>query len=98
MWLATKVAELIGKQVSKGAALQSFMTRPPFADRRPVMIGDDSTDLSAFAAAEFFGGKGLRVAGEFFGREAADFGGAAEVRQFLSALADSLEAREETRP
>jgi len=93
-----KVAELIGKQVSKGAALQGFMSHAPFADRRPVMIGDDSTDLSAFSAAEFLGGKGLRVAGEFFGREAADFGGAAEVRQFLSALADSLEAREETRP
>ncbi len=87
-----KVAELIDRQVSKGAALNSFMQKPPFADRRPIMIGDDRTDLSAFAAAERLGGKSLRVAGEFFGREAADFGGTAEVRQFLSALADVIAA------
>lgn len=81
------VAEAIPRAVSKGAALRDFMQRPPFAGRRPIMIGDDSGDLSAFEAAENLGGKGLRVAGEYFASAVADFSGTAEVRQWLGQLA-----------
>ena len=88
------VAEAIPRAASKGAALREFMQKPPFAGRLPVMIGDDSGDLSAFEAAESFGGKGLRVAGEFFAAQAADFSGTAEVRRWLAALVDGSMAKQ----
>ncbi len=87
-----KVAEVLQKHVSKGAAVQSFMHRPPFSDRLPIMIGDDATDVSAFEAVESFGGRGLRVAGEFFDEAQADFGGTYAVRQWLDELSDRIAA------
>ena len=45
---------------------------------------------SAFLAAEQLDGIGLRVAGEHFRAEASDFGGVADVRAWLEALADKL--------
>jgi trehalose 6-phosphate phosphatase len=87
-----KVAEVVQKHVSKGAAVQSFMHHAPFSDRLPVMIGDDFTDISAFEAVESFGGRGLRVAGEFFDPSVADFGGTADVRRWLVELSDSIAA------
>ncbi len=86
------VAEVIQKHVSKGAAVESFMHHAPFSARFPVVIGDDHTDLSAFQAAESLGGRGLRVAGEFFDAASADFGGTAEVRQWLLELSDRIAA------
>jgi trehalose 6-phosphate phosphatase len=86
------VVEVMDSNISKGAALHSFMQRPPFSGRRPIMIGDDVADLTAFAAAETFGGKGLRVAGEFFDAAGADFDGTAAVRQWLHKLADRISA------
>ncbi len=87
-----KVSEVIQKHVSKGAAVQSFMHQPPFSDRLPVMIGDDFTDISAFEAVESFGGRGLRVAGEFFEPSVADFDGTADVRRWLVDLSDRIAA------
>jgi len=89
-----KVLEIMPRLVSKGAALRRFMAHAPFAGRRPVVIGDDFTDLSCFEAAEALGGRGLRVAGEFFGPSVADFSGPAEVRQFLSEWSNRLETGE----
>jgi len=34
---------------------------PPFAGRRPVMLGDDTTDEDAIAAALALGGIGVKV-------------------------------------
>ena len=34
---------------------------PPFAGRRPVMLGDDTTDEDAIAAAQDLGGLGVKV-------------------------------------
>jgi trehalose 6-phosphate phosphatase len=85
-----KVAEVIQKHVSKGAAVQSFMHHAPFSDRLPVMIGDDFTDISAFDAVESFGGRGFRVAGEFFEADVADFRGTADVRRWLGELSDRI--------
>ncbi|MGO9391322.1 trehalose-phosphatase [Rhodoblastus sp.] len=84
------VVELVDRNTSKGAALQGFMRRPPFDGRQPVMIGDDVGDLAAFAAAEDLGGRGLRVGGEFFDSNAAEFSGPAEVRRWLAQLADRI--------
>ncbi len=90
-----KVMEVTPRNVSKGAALREFMRRPPFHGRRPIVIGDDFTDLSAFEAAKAFGGKGLRVAGEFFPAAEADFSSTAETRKWLRDLADRLAKEEE---
>lgn len=82
-----QVLEIVPRQVSKGAALEAIMCLPAFAGRRPIMIGDDVPDLSAFEAAIRFGGKGLKVAGEQFSQAEADFARPAEVRGWLAAMA-----------
>lgn len=45
----------------KGTALHAFMQRPPFAGRRPLVVGDDLTDEYAFAAALAAGGSAVKV-------------------------------------
>jgi trehalose 6-phosphate phosphatase len=85
-----KVLEAVPRGYSKGTALLRLAAEPPFRGRRPIMIGDDVGDESAFQAAEGLGGVGLRVAGEHFRPEASDFGGVADVRAWLEALAEAL--------
>ena len=46
---------------NKGKALARLMQREPFAGRRAVMIGDDTTDEDAFAAANRLGGLTVKV-------------------------------------
>lgn len=55
------VAELRTPGPSKGDALSTYMADPAFARATPVMVGDDLTDESAFAAAEAAGGYGVLV-------------------------------------
>lgn len=55
------VVELRPAGADKGTALRRFMDRPAFAGTRPVMIGDDLTDETAFAAAQALGGSGVLV-------------------------------------
>lgn len=55
------VRELKPFGADKGAALTAFMAEAPFAGRVPVAIGDDLTDLDAFAAAAALGGFGIAV-------------------------------------
>lgn len=83
-----KVLEIVPRHISKGAALEAIMALPAFCGRRPVMIGDDVTDQSAFAAATRLGGISLKVAGELFSPAEADFSGPAEVREWLSRRAE----------
>jgi trehalose 6-phosphate phosphatase len=85
-----KVLEAVPSGFSKGTSLAQLIERPPFQGRRPVMIGDDVGDESAFREAERHGGIGLRVAGEHFTRAAADFDGVASVRTWLQELARAL--------
>jgi trehalose 6-phosphate phosphatase len=82
-----KVIEAVPKGFSKGTALVAIAALSPFNGRRPVMIGDDVGDESAFLVAERMGGLGLRVAGEHFSTTKADFEGVAGVRAWLEALA-----------
>lgn len=82
------VIEIIPPGRSKGTALETILALPPFLGRTPVMIGDDVGDEPAFAIAAHCGGAGLKVAGEHFDRDVADFGGPADVRAWLGKLID----------
>lgn len=55
------VVEVKPKAANKGRALRAMADRPPFAGRRPVMIGDDRTDEDAMEAALALGGVAVKV-------------------------------------
>lgn len=58
------VVELVPEQANKGRALLAFLDEPAFASRRPLVFGDDATDLAAFDAATARGGVAIRVGDE----------------------------------
>jgi trehalose 6-phosphate phosphatase len=62
----------------KGVAVHDLMSRPPFAGRLPIFIGDDVTDEDGMREARALGGLGLRVPDIF-----AD---ATEVRRWIALL------------
>lgn len=55
------VFEARPRGVNKGEAVRSLMRQPPFAGRRPVYVGDDTTDEDGIAAAQALGGVGIKV-------------------------------------
>lgn len=55
------VVELRPRSHDKGTAVAELMTRPPFLGRVPVVVGDDTTDEDAFAAATGRGGLAVVV-------------------------------------
>nr|WP_240756884.1 trehalose-phosphatase [Roseicella aquatilis] len=57
--------EIRPRGASKGTAVEALMSRPPFAGRVPVFIGDDVTDEEGMAVARRFGGHGLRLQDAF---------------------------------
>jgi trehalose 6-phosphate phosphatase len=91
------VIEAVPSGYSKGTALSTLISLPPFKGRRPVMVGDDVGDESAFHKAEQLGGLALRVAGEHYDKGMADFDGVASVRAWLKALAGRLGADQPAR-
>lgn len=56
-----KVFELKIDATDKGDALSALMKVPPMKGTRPVFIGDDDTDESAFRMANRLGGAGVLV-------------------------------------
>ena len=74
--------------VSKGEAVRALMTRPPFAGRRPVFIGDDVTDESVFAVMPELGGASYSVSRSFDGVPRV-FAAPADVRRALAELTNS---------
>lgn len=85
-----RVFEVVPKAISKGSALETFLKLPQFRHRRPIMVGDDVSDETAFAAAVRCDGLALRVAGEHFPHETAELDGPTAVRAWLSTLAGLL--------
>jgi trehalose 6-phosphate phosphatase len=72
--------ELRHRGLTKAAAVERFMPRPPFAGRVPVFVGDDVTDEDGFRAARALGGLGLNVQERFAGEPA-------QVRRWLETFA-----------
>lgn len=55
------VWEVRPRGIHKGKAVRTLMSRPPFAGRTPLFVGDDVTDEDAIDAARAMGGIGLKV-------------------------------------
>ncbi|MDO8064658.1 trehalose-phosphatase [Janthinobacterium sp. SUN206] len=55
------VLEAKPSATDKGGAIAAFMQEAPFAGRRPVFAGDDTTDEAGFAYVQQAGGQGVKV-------------------------------------
>ena len=55
------VVELKPAGVDKGTAIVDYMAEPPYRGRRPVFVGDDSTDERGFVAINDLGGISIKV-------------------------------------
>lgn len=55
------VYELKPANFDKGTAIAELMATPPFANRRPVFIGDDLTDEHGFEEVNRMGGLSIKV-------------------------------------
>jgi trehalose 6-phosphate phosphatase len=82
------VIDIKPSSFSKGTAVREVMAAPPFAGRRLVFIGDDTTDESVFAILPDFGGLGFAVGR---GIKAAQnvFASPAQVRSWLDRVAEA---------
>ncbi len=85
-----RLFEIVPAGLSKGTALAALAATPTFHNRIPIMIGDDIGDEAAFAVAEGMHGFALRVAGEYYPEEHADFAGPRSVVNWLDQLARRL--------
>jgi trehalose 6-phosphate phosphatase len=62
------VVEIKPVEHNKATAIEAFMQEDPFIGRKPIFIGDDTTDLDGFAAVKRYNGLpiavGSRIPGE----------------------------------
>jgi trehalose 6-phosphate phosphatase len=80
------VIEVKSTAFNKGAGIRELMKYPPFRGRKPVFIGDDITDESAFAVLPEFSGLGFSVGRQISGL-AGSFHAPRDVRQWLYRMA-----------
>ena len=83
------VVEIKPSGRDKGSAIAEFAAEPPFAGRRPVFIGDDLTDESAFDFVNRIGGHSVKV-GPGITRARWRLFDAAAVRGWLGAYLDQF--------
>jgi trehalose 6-phosphate phosphatase len=79
------VIEIKSVRFSKGAAVREMMKCPPFAQRRPVFVGDDTTDESVFKLLPVLDGLGYSVERYIAGAHGT-FNSPQEVRGWLARL------------
>jgi trehalose 6-phosphate phosphatase len=82
------VLEIKKSGFSKGTAIRELMAHPPFAGRRPVFVGDDTTDETAFAVMPEFNGLAISV-GRMVPGVARRFETPSDVRRWLERIAKS---------
>jgi trehalose 6-phosphate phosphatase len=80
------VLEVKKQGFSKATGVRNLMKHPPFAGRRPIFIGDDTTDESVFAIMPEFGGLAFSV-GDAAGVVDGHFEGPPAVRDWLATIA-----------
>ena len=80
------VFEIKPAGIDKGTGLRTLMEHAPFRGRRPIFLGDDVTDESAFAVLPEFNGVGIAVGKEMPGA-ALVFQDPPEVRAWLASIA-----------
>jgi len=76
------VFEVTMAGINKGTAVEAFMKVEPFKGRRPLFVGDDTTDLVGIQACQRLGGEGARV-GHGHGEEDVVFASPVEVRAWI---------------
>ncbi|MGZ9112790.1 MAG: trehalose-phosphatase, partial [Rhodoplanes sp.] len=79
------VVEVKQKGFSKATAVVELMAIPPFAGRRPVFIGDDTTDEPVFPVLPRLHGIGFSV-GHRAKHAAGCFARPADVREWLDSI------------
>jgi len=79
------VIEIKPQSFDKGSAVLDLMKIPPFANRRPFFIGDDTTDEAVFAVLPMLDGRGYSVERVISGTNGT-FGSPREVRSWLGHL------------
>ena len=84
------VIEIKRAGFSKASGVRELMRHPPFAGRRPIFIGDDTTDESVFAIMPELDGIALSVGRKIAGL-AGHFDAPADVRAWLERLAPADE-------
>lgn len=84
------VIEVKSSGYDKGSAVRRLMHLHPFAARRPIFVGDDTTDESAFAVLSEFDGTGFSV-GRLLTGVAGHFAGPREVREWLEVIVQTEE-------
>jgi trehalose 6-phosphate phosphatase len=80
------VIEIKTSGFNKGTALRHLMAHAPFAGRRPIFIGDDVTDETAFAVVPEFDGMAISV-GRMVPGVAQRFEAPSDVRRWLERIA-----------
>jgi len=85
------VVEVKSTAFNKGTGVRELMTFPPFRGRRPIFIGDDVTDESAFAVLPEFDGFGFSV-GRRLPELAGCFPRPRDVREWLYRVANGVGA------
>ncbi|NWG26756.1 MAG: trehalose-phosphatase [Pseudorhodoplanes sp.] len=79
------VLEVKPRGFDKGTGLREMMGYAPFAGRRPIFIGDDTTDRAAFAVLPDYDGIGFSVGGIVPGASY-NFDGPKDVRLWLERM------------
>ena len=80
-----QVFEVKPAGVSKATAVRELMNYPPFNDRHPIFIGDDTTDEPVFAIIPEFGGLSFSVGRDVAGVDG-HFDTPEEVRSWLARI------------